>query len=91
VLLLAMATVSLAYADDIDRVRELRNSESILPLSVFVKSIKASYPDSTLLDVELEEEHGQIVYEIKMMDRHHHIHKLEFDAKSGKLLGEGDD
>ena len=91
VMLFGMIAINLAnaLADDIDRVRELRSSESILPLSSILESIKIRYPDSTLLDAELEEEHGQIVYEIKIVDQSHHIHKLEFDAKTGKKFVEG--
>lgn len=77
-------------ADDIDRVRELRSTEQIQPLSKFLNRIKQEYPDSTILDAEVEEEKGRIVYEIKIVDRNHHVHELEFDAVSGKLFEEHD-
>jgi len=76
--------------DDMERVRELRETESILPLSDILATAAKQYP-GTVLEVELEEEHGQIIYEIELLGRDHKIHHLEIDARSGRMLREGDD
>jgi len=79
-----------ALADDIDQVRKLRSTESILPLSQILKNIKTTFP-GTLLDVELEYEEGRFVYEIEILSHDRRIQHLEVDARTGKLLtGEND-
>jgi uncharacterized membrane protein YkoI len=79
-----------ALADDIDQVRKLRSTESILPLSQILKNIKTTFP-GTLLDVELEYEEGRFVYEIEILGHDRRIQHLEVDARTGKLLtGEND-
>jgi len=79
-----------AIADDVDRVRELRGTESILPLAEILASTAKKYPGN-VLDVELEEEQGQVIYEIELLGTDHKIHHLEIDARSGKVIREGDD
>jgi len=79
-----------ALADDIDQVRKLRSTESILPLSQILKNIKTTFP-GTLLDVDLEHEEGKLIYEIEILGHDRHIQHLEVDARTGKLLtGEND-
>ncbi|GJL82417.1 MAG: peptidase M4 [marine bacterium B5-7] len=41
-----------------------------------------------LLDLELEREHGRIIYEIEMIDEQGLIRKFELDAATGELLQE---
>jgi uncharacterized membrane protein YkoI len=89
-LVMSAAGASDAMADDVDRVRELRSTESIRPLSDILKGIEKKYP-GTLLEVELEEEDGRIIYEIEMLDRDRNIHHLEVDARTGLIVHEGDD
>jgi len=71
--------------DDIEQVRKLRNTESILPLSQILKKIEASYP-GTLLDVELEYEDAKFIYEIEILDANHVVQEMEVDASTGKIL-----
>lgn len=40
------------------------------------------------LDLELEREHGRIIYEIEMIDEQGLIRKFELDAATGELLQE---
>ena len=75
--------------DDMERVRELRGTESILPLSDILTTAAKQYPGK-VLEVELEEEHGQIIYEVKLLGRDHKVHHLEIDARSGRILRKGD-
>ena len=74
-----------ALADDVDRVRELRSTASILPLSQILSRVEKTYP-GTLLEVELEEEDGRVIYEMELLGEDKVIRGLKVDAKSGDIL-----
>jgi len=74
-----------AFADDVDRVRQLRSTDSILPLSNILSRIEPRYP-GTLLDVELEDEKGVIFYEIELLGPDHMIRIIKVDARSGQII-----
>jgi len=76
--------------DDVDQVRELRSTESILPLSQILKKIETTYP-GTLLDVELEYEDGMFIYEIEILDANHVVQEMKVDATTGEILTTEDD
>jgi len=84
-LLLLVGSVDVAIADDVDRVRQLRNNDAILPLSTILVGIEHRFP-GTLLEVELEDEHGQVFYELEMLGRDHVIRTIKVDARSGRVL-----
>jgi len=71
--------------DDLELVRQLRNTESILPLSQILKEIEVSYP-GTLLDVNLEYEDLKLIYEIEILDSKHVVQEIKVDAITGKIL-----
>jgi len=81
---LLISTAS-AFADGVDRVRELRDTKSIRPLSLIIQGIERKYP-GTLLDVELEEEDNKIIYEIDILGRDQVVHHIEVDARSGAII-----
>jgi len=72
-------------ADDMDRVRELRSTASIMPLSQILRAVEKQYP-GTLLEVELEEEKGQVLYEMELLGRDKVVHKIKVDASNGRIL-----
>ena len=76
---------SSAWADDVDRVRQLRSHDAILPLTQILDDLDKQYPGS-MLDVELEEEHGQVFYEIRVLGQDHAVHEIKVDARSGKIV-----
>ncbi|MBR9883779.1 MAG: peptidase M4 [Oceanospirillales bacterium] len=39
-----------------------------------------------LLDVDLEREHGRLIYEIEVLGEDGHVREFEIDARSGQLL-----
>ncbi len=88
-LLLTCGAVA-AVADDMDRVRQLRDSDTILPLTTILSAVENRYP-GTLLDVELEEEmeNGRklVIYEVEMLGRDQVIRTIRVDARSGRVLG----
>ncbi len=77
-------------ADEMDRVRQLRDSNAILPLTKILSEVENRYP-GTLLDVELEEEMEEgrklVIYEVEMLGRDHVIRTIRVDARSGRMLG----
>jgi len=86
--LLAIAIFSApatGMTDEVDRVRELRDIGHILPLSQLLKKIELKYP-GTLLDVNLEEEKGRVIYEIDLVGKDHVVHHIELDAHNGDII-----
>ncbi len=84
VLLLAGAPFA-AHTDEIDRVRQLRLHGEIKPLTQILEHIERRYP-GTLLDAELEREHGTLIYEIKMLGDDHIVREIIVDARSGRIM-----
>jgi len=74
-----------ALADDVDRVRELRSTASIMPLSRIMKMVELRHR-GTLLEVELEEEGGLVIYEIEMLGDDKVVRTLKVNARNGHLL-----
>jgi len=87
-LLIWLVTLAPARADDADRARLLHDTDSILSLSDILQRIDHTH-QQRILDVEIEEENGRIMYEIELMDEQHHIRHLEIDAHTGKVLRRG--
>ena len=71
--------------DDYIEARRLLDSGEILPLEIILKNVKQILPGK-VLEVELEVEDEQIVYEIEILDRNGVIKEIYIDAKTGKLL-----
>jgi uncharacterized membrane protein YkoI len=74
-----------------DRARRASEDGEILTIAEILGRIRTQAP-GRVLDTELEHEHGQWVYEIKLLDPQGGLYKLEVDAHSGQILryGEGD-
>jgi len=90
VAVILVMTATAVAGDDVERVRELRSTDSILPLSDILKGLEQKYPGK-VLDAELEEEHNRIVYEIELLGNDHNVHHIKVDARSGVILKKGDD
>lgn len=66
-------------------IRELVRQGEILPLD----TILARFPPKeygTLLDLEVEREHGTVVYEIEFLRSDGRIFEIEVDARNGTIL-----
>jgi len=88
-LVLSSLTVSsclLAGDRDHDRAREAMEAGKILPLRTIIGKLDRDYPGQ-ILEVELEHEDGQWVYEIKLLRDSGALIKLELDAGDGTLIG----
>ena len=87
-LLLLVALGAPATADhDHDDARRLREAGSIMPLERLLSSVRETHPGQ-VIGVELEHEHGRLVYEIELLDERGRVRELLFDAADGEYLGE---
>ncbi len=68
-----------------DEVRQLRASGKILPMEDIITRVRTSQPGQ-IVEVELDREGDQYVYEVKVIDERDVIHKLELDASTGEVL-----
>ena len=87
VVVLAMALASpLAWADsDQDRARAAVQAGKVLPLKSVLERLERENPGQ-VLEVELEQEEGRWVYEIKLLQAGGRLGKLELDATTGAVL-----
>lgn len=76
-------------ADDEDispgQIRQMVENGEILSLA----KIMSRYPEKTygkLLDLEVEHEHGKLVYELEFLRADGRVIELEINAKDGQLL-----
>ena len=69
------------------KAKALVESGSILPLEQILKQVAADHPGHILeVEFEFEQEHGQYVYEIELVDKKGLVWELEYNAENGKLI-----
>ncbi|MBI3774637.1 MAG: PepSY domain-containing protein [Gammaproteobacteria bacterium] len=61
-------------------------ADVIVPLEKVVDEVRASYPDSKVLEAELKEKDHAFTYEIEIVDKAGVVRELYFDARNGELL-----
>ena len=71
-------------ASDHDHVRELRFKGKIIPLRTLLEQVDDE--GMTVIEAELEREHGQLVYELELLDTEGRIIERYYDAVTGKFL-----
>ena len=91
-LVLVVGTISplLAVADrelDAETVREWVEAGEVLPLEKLLARHRERIP-GRLLDLEVEREHGRIVYKLEVVDKLGQVHEIYLDAQSGEWLGQ---
>ena len=89
---IALAMTASAHADDIghQEARRLVQEGRILPLTEIVERIGREVPGQ-VLEVELDEEHGAYVYELKILRPDGKVQEMEIDAASGTIVDIEDD
>ncbi len=81
-----LSPMHIAIADDDNiEARRLLDSGEVLPLEVILKNIRQTFPGK-VLEVELEKEDQQIVYEIEILGADGVIIEVYIDAKTGRQL-----
>jgi uncharacterized membrane protein YkoI len=84
--LTAVLAMPPAHADsDHDRARNAVQAGQVLPLKTVLDRLEREHPGQ-VLEVELEQEDGRWVYEVKLLQTGGRLVKLELDAASGELL-----
>jgi uncharacterized membrane protein YkoI len=88
--LLISATVALPFHtaqadDDYIEARRLQESGDILPLETILKKVRLMYPGK-VLEIELEMEADQIVYEVEILGKDGVVREVYINAKNGTLL-----
>jgi len=80
------------YADDDDheRAKQLMETGDILPLENILNNARDVY-SGKIIEVELESENGQLIYELEILDKNGKVWELQFDAYTGKLLDNDND
>lgn len=83
--LLTAAVVPAWADDDHDRVRRAVERGEILPLTDILKHANKAYPGQ-LIEAELEDEDGEMIYELVIISEGGRVYKLYYDARNGDLL-----
>ena len=76
---------------DHDRVRAARDAGRALPLVDLLARVQTEYPGAEVLEVKIEEEHGRLVYEIKLLRPGGRLAELYYDAATGQPVAESRD
>lgn len=83
--LLVLPALARADEADHDRARRALEEGRVLPLRDILARAEAETPGQ-MVEAELEDEHGQLVYEIKVLAKDGRLVKLVYDAATGQLL-----
>lgn len=67
------------------KAKALVEAGSILPLEQILKQVATDHPGH-ILEVEFEQEHGQYVYEVELVDKKGLVWELEYNAENGELI-----
>jgi uncharacterized membrane protein YkoI len=70
---------------------QLRQSGAILSLETLLNKALARYPGGSLLEAELEQEHGGYRYEFEILLPDGRVREIEFNAVTGDMLEDKDD
>lgn len=85
------ANHGLARDLDQDEALRLRREGVIMPFEQLMQRLGQQYPGSTLLEAELEEEDGVLVYEVEILTSAGVVRELELDARDGRVLKDEED
>jgi uncharacterized membrane protein YkoI len=89
-LAVGMISPSLALADpdlDAETVRAWVEAGEVLPLEKLLVRHRERIP-GRLLDLEVEREHGRIVYKLEVVDKQGQVYEIYLDAQNGEWLGQ---
>jgi len=70
---------------DHDRARAAVKAGQVVPLRTVLERLEREHPGQ-VLDVELEDEDGRLVYEVKLLQGDGRLVKLELDARTATVL-----
>lgn len=87
VIAISLSVNAVASPLDQDDVVPLVEQGEVLPLAELLKRHQSKLA-GRLIDLELEHEHGRLVYELEVIDQQGIVREYLIDAKSGEWLGE---
>ena len=70
---------------DHDRARSAVESGAVLPLPALLEKLQRTHP-GRVLELELERDDGQWIYEVKLLHANGQLLKIKLDAATGALL-----
>lgn len=76
---------------DQDEALRLRREGVIMPFEQLMQKLGEQYPGSTLLEAELEEEDGLLIYEVEILTSSGVVREMELDARDGRVLKDEED
>lgn len=76
--------------DDHDEAREAVRRGDALSLTQILPLVERAVPGE-ILEVELEREHGRLVYKVEVLSRTGRVREVMLDARTGAVLGVEDD
>jgi hypothetical protein len=88
-MMLAMSGTGVSYAadnSDHERARQAVEAGDVLPLRTILDRVEGEYPGQGM-EVELDREKGEWVYEIKLLRKGGVLMKLKIQARDGTILG----
>jgi uncharacterized membrane protein YkoI len=88
-LLVAMLGTGVSYAADNadhERARQAVEAGDVLPLRTILDRVEREYPGQ-IMEVELDREKGEWIYEIKLLRKGGALMKLKIQARDGTILG----
>ena len=88
-ILVAMLGTGVSYAADNadhERARQAVEAGDVLPLRTILDRVEREYPGQ-VMEVELDREKGEWVYEIKLLRKGGTLMKLKIQARDGTILG----
>lgn len=92
-ILLSVALIAPASADDFDQdeVLRLREAGVIVALEQILQVAYQRHPGARLLEAELDEDDGELIYELELVTQEGRVRELEFNARDGSLLKDEED
>ena len=88
-IMVAMLGTGVSYAADNadhERARQAVEAGDVLPLRTILDRVEGEYPGQ-VMEVELDREKGEWVYEIKLLRKGGALVKLKIQARDGTILG----
>ena len=82
---LGVQTASAGGKDDHERARQALQAGQVLPLRSVLQRLEREQPGQ-VLEVELEQEGGRWIYEVKLLQADGRLLKLKLDARTAVLL-----
>lgn len=83
--LASLAGPTIASPRDHDRARAALQAGEVMPLAKVLEAVARNHPGD-VLEVELENEDGRWIYELKLLQKDGTLLKLDVDARNAEVL-----